>query len=151
MDLDNDRVGLGLEAVDHPVRAEERALGLDVHILPAEDREDCHAEAAGFDDEVVPSGAGLRQVGGPADVLDLADFALESPLVPDMVAQGQGVDSAIEQGLGDRTRDAGAGRGVFRIGDREVQAEFGAQLGRALLPGEDDLPTGDRAASDRRI
>jgi hypothetical protein len=104
VDLDHDRVRLALQALDHPVRAQEGVLGLHVHVLAAEDREDGHLEPPGRDDHVVPSRAGGGQVRGPADPVDLRDLGLPAALVPDVVAQRDRVDARLEERAGDQRR-----------------------------------------------
>jgi TonB-dependent receptor len=95
--FDDNRVGLGTQLLDHPVCSLEGTIRLHRHVGPAQQRKHRHAEAAGFDDDVVPPGTLSRQVGRTAHAVHLCDFVFPSPLVPDVVAEGDRIDATFEQ------------------------------------------------------
>ena len=138
MNLDDNGIGTRPQLLDHPIGRQERAIRLHAHEIAAQHGEDRDAKRTRLDDDMVASRAGGRQIGRPADVLELGDFAVPAPLVPHVVPQGQSIDAAFKQILRQGARDPSPGRRIFPIGHDQIEAEFGPQL---THPGNHNLPS----------
>src|SRR5690606_7911696 len=76
---------------------------------------------------------------------DLGDLVFPTPLVPDVIAKGDRVHPALEDGPGQGSRDARAGGGIFAVGhdevDRVLAPEPGHPVEHDVAPGPaDDVP-----------
>ena len=126
MDLHDDRVGLPLELLNHPISTEERAVGFHAHKRATEYREHRHPKTTFFNDEVIPPRIRPRQIRRTTHVFDLADLVFPSALVPHVVTQSDRIDAAPQNGFGNRSRNPRAGGGVLSIGDDKINAVLGA-------------------------
>ena len=74
--------------------------------------------------------------------------------VPDVVAGGHHVDAEIEEFFGERRRDAEAGRGVFAVGDYQIDGVLLNQRRQAVFRDTDpdavrsDFHTMDQSRND---
>ena len=137
MDFDKHGVGPARELAEHPVAREKRALRFHPKILPAEHREDREAEPVFLQNDVIASGAGGRKVGRPADALQPRNLGFEALLIPNMVAQREGIDPGIEHGPGHCASESRAGGGILSVGNHEIQPELVTQPEQAF---RDDFP-----------
>ena len=139
MDFHHDGIRLTAELLHHPVGREKRAFGLRVHETPPQHGEHREPEPAGFNDEVVPTGARLGQVSRSANMLNLPDLVFPAPLIPDVIAQGDGIDPRFENRLCDRAGNSGPRRGILAIGDDEIdrmlRPDTGEPVGEYIATG----------------
>ncbi len=137
MHFHHDRVALRTQLLDHPIRRQKRAIRLQAHELPSQDREYRHAKSPRRHNQVIPARIRRRQVRRPANAIDLRDLRLPPALIPHMIAERDRIDPRLEQRTRDRARDPIARRRVFAIRNHEVDRMLRAQPLEFLV---DDIP-----------
>ena len=120
MKVDDDQRRLFTEPGQLPVRGPEGALQV-VHEDPPLQVEnpDLHP-SGGLHQDAAPRRRALRVVGRPDDPLLPVEVGIRFPLVPDVVAAGDHVDTQIEQLAGGLLGDAEAACQIFAIGNDQI-------------------------------
>ncbi len=119
--------------------AEGAAVRLHAHEVAPEHGEEPQTVSAPLQHNMTAARVASREVGRAADPGKAFDLVLEVLLVPDVVAQGNGINPAGEQFLRDLAGDARPARGILPVGHDKIGGQLFPQGRQAL---QQEAPAG---------